>query len=334
LAEASPQETNAESETKMECPTCNNLYVDTVARCPYDGAGLVPHLPDPLIGTTFAERFEIQSLIGQGSGGAVYKARHKFMKRTLAIKVMHVGLMTDLSLVQRFRQEAEAASLLDHPNIVSVLDFGLSQEGYAYMVMDMLEGPSLLDLLHKLGHLTTDAAVRIFAQCSDGLGHAHSKGIIHRDFKPSNVILVNDANGKVHAKIVDFGIVKILPRAGEADPELTVRGEIFGTPTYMSPEQCAGLSLTPASDIYSWGISLYETLTGFPPFFAQSMPELMYMHIREKPVALRESSASISISNELSDMVMKCLEKEPHNRFQTMQQVKDALLSAVAISML
>jgi serine/threonine protein kinase len=248
--------------------------------------------------------------------------------------VMHVGLMTDLSLVQRFRQEAEAASLLDHPNIVSVLDFGLSQEGYAYMVMDMLEGPSLLDLLHKLGHLTTNAAVRIFAQCSDGLGHAHSRGIIHRDFKPSNVILVNDAEGKVQAKIVDFGIVKILRRAGEAVPDLTVRGEIFGTPTYMSPEQCAGLPLTTASDIYSWGISLYETLTGSAPFSAQSMPELMYMHIREKPVPLRDFSSSISISNELSDMVMKCLEKEPHNRFQTMQQVKDALLSAVAISML
>jgi DNA-binding NarL/FixJ family response regulator/tRNA A-37 threonylcarbamoyl transferase component Bud32 len=321
-------------EPKMECPICNDLFEDTYAKCPHHGVNLVPHERDPFIGTTFADRFEIQSLIGQGSGGAVYKARHKFMNRMLAIKIMHVGLMTDLSLVQRFRQEAEAASLLDHPNIVSVLDFGLSQEGYAYMVMDMLDGPSLMDLLHKVGHLTTDAAVPIFVQCSDGLGHAHSKGIIHRDFKPSNVILVTDADGDVQAKIVDFGIVKMLRRAGETIPDITVRGEVFGSPTYMSPEQCAGLAVTSVSDIYSLGVSIYESLTGAAPFSAESMPELMYKHIREPAVPLRDFSSSISISKDLSDMVMKCLEKEPHNRFQTMQQVKEALLSTVATSKL
>jgi serine/threonine-protein kinase len=293
----------------------------------------VANNPDPLIGTTFADRFEIQALIGQGSGGSVYKARHKFINRMLAIKVMHVDLMTDMSLVQRFRQEAEAASSLDHPNILSVLDFGLSQEGYAYMVMNMLHGPSLADLLHKLGHMNIDTAVQIFVHCSEGLGHAHSKGIIHRDFKPSNVILVGDADGRIQAKIVDFGIVKIFRRSGKAIvPDLSIQGEVFGTPTYMSPEQCAGLLLSPASDVYSWGVSLYETLTGAPPFTARSIPELMYMHIREVPKSLREFSSSFLISDELSDVVMKCMEKEPQHRFQTMQEAREALVSAMKVS--
>jgi DNA-binding NarL/FixJ family response regulator/tRNA A-37 threonylcarbamoyl transferase component Bud32 len=321
-----------ESERNMECPTCNNRFVDKVVRCPYDGTRLVWHKPDPLIGTTFADRFEIQSLIGQGSGGTVYKARHKFIKRTLAIKVMHVDLMTDLSLVQRFRQEAEAASSLNHPNIISVVDFGLSQEGYAYMVMDMLHGPSLSDLLRKLGHMNVDAAVQIFAQCAEGLDHAHKKGIIHRDFKPNNVILVGDAEARVQAKIVDFGIVKFIRPNAKPAPELTMQGEIFGTPQYMSPEQCSGFDLTPATDIYSWGVSLYETLASVAPFSAPTVLELMYKHIKESPVPLR-SVASSSISDELCEVVMKCLEKEPKNRFESMAAAKDALLRAFKASL-
>jgi DNA-binding NarL/FixJ family response regulator len=327
-----PEPDRGQCEEKMNCPRCNSLFVRGTVRCPYDGAGLTTVKSGSLSGTTFAEKFEILSLIGRGSGGSVYKARHKFTNRLLAIKVMHVGLMSDLNLMRRFRQEAEAASSLDHPNVLSILDFGLSSEGYPYMVMDMLDGPSVDDLLSEHGRISVDTAVRIFAQCSDGLGHAHSKGMIHRDFKPSNIKLVSSVDGRVLAKIVDFGTIKRVQCSNKADADLTVQGQVFGTPTYMSPEQCAGLPLTPATDVYSWGISLYEVLMGSAPFSAPSIPELMYMHIREAPVPPHKRSSAVSIPTALSGVIMQCLEKEPSDRFQTMGDLKDALLYACDIA--
>jgi DNA-binding NarL/FixJ family response regulator len=314
----------------LRCPTCNNLFASgETPVCPHDGERLTTAQSDPLSGTIFANKFEILSLIGRGSGGAVYKAKHIFTNRMLAVKVMHGGLMRNLKLIRRFRQEAEAASSLDHPNVLSVLDFGLTPDGQAYMVMDMLNGPSLSDLLDKLGRLDLNDTVRIFAQCCDGLGHAHRKGIIHRDFKPSNIILVGSTDGLGLAKIVDFGIVKMAQHKSHSNPELTLQGEVCGTPYYMSPEQCISLDLTPASDIYSWGASFYEALSGSPPFSAPSILELMHKHIYEAPVPLHEVC---QVPTVLSEVVMQCLQKDPASRFQTMGDVKDALLYASGIA--
>lgn len=309
------------------CPNCRVRLGEEYTQCPYDGQGLIE---DALIGSIFADRYEILALLGTGTSGAVYKARHRYMHKLVAIKIMHLELISDISLLKRFRQEAAAASSLTHKNIVSVIDFGLSPEGQAFMIMDYLGGNSLDELVANSSHVNWKASMEVFKQICDGLGHAHSNNIIHRDLKPSNVLVVNFNNKDLTVKLVDFGTAKLVAPNSE-NAGLTVPGQVFGSPTYMSPEQCMGLPLEPSSDVYSMGTLMYETLVGHPPFITENIVEAMYKQVNEEvpPISTAAARAGVSIDPRLQAIIMKALRKDKYQRYQSMQELKRDLDSVI-----
>lgn len=302
------------------CPNCRVRLGEEFTKCPYDGQEMKE---DALIGSVFADRYEILALLGSGTSGAVYKARHRYMHRLVAIKVMHLELIADITLLKRFRQEAAAASALNHPNIVNVLDFGLSPEGQAFMIMDYLGGNSLDELIFENKCLHWKLSTEIFKQISCGMGHAHNNNIIHRDLKPSNVLVVNFGQPDLMVKLVDFGTAKLVT-SESSGAGLTVPGQVFGSPTYMSPEQCMGLELEPNSDIYSMGALMYETLVGHPPFITESIVEAMYKQVNEECPAIKDAAAKagVVIDNRLQAIVTKALRKDKYQRHQSMQELR------------
>lgn len=245
------------------------------------------------------------------------------MRRTVAIKVVHPHLVSNAYAMARFQQESEAASCLNHPNIVTVHDFGLLPR--AYLVMDYLDGMCLSDLLANDAHLSLGRSLNIFVQICAGLVHAHQNGVVHRDLKPSNIMLVTIDGKKDCVKILDFGIAKLMLKENPTDIRLTSTGEIFGSPHYMSPEQCRGKPMDTRSDIYSLGCIMYRTLTGQRPIPGEDLLECLYNHVTVPPGRFKDVCPEIEVSESLERVILKCMEKEPENRFQTMSELKDVL---------
>jgi serine/threonine protein kinase len=314
----------ATTETKI-CLICHKAVNASLVKCPDDGGDLINTKQDKLVGEVFANRYRIISVIGQGGMSTVYKAQHTYMDRVVAVKLLHPHLVSDPISVQRFQQEAKAAASLSHPNIITVYDFGVTEEGLAFLVMDYLEGPSLGDLLDRTGPVPADEAIDIFRQVLKGLCHAHRKGVVHRDLKPRNMVLAVDEDGSVQVKIVDFGIAKVIPQDGGESQHLTQTGEVFGSPIYMSPEQCSGMTLDLRSDIYSWGCVMYEILTGAPPFLGKNAVETMSMHVNDPPPDFKQFAPNVVVPQEIQEVVINCLEKQPKKRYQTAGAVLDAL---------
>jgi tRNA A-37 threonylcarbamoyl transferase component Bud32 len=320
-----------ESETAIRakvCAVCNKEVSSQLERCPNDGGELIPVMGDPLVGTTFAEKYEIISILGEGGMSVVYKARHKYMERIVAVKLLHEHLVGDPLAVQRFERESKAASSLSHQNIVTVHDFGMTKKGQAYFVMDCLEGESLGEVLERDVRLTLADAISIFKQTCDGLEHAHKKGIVHRDLKPSNLVLIKQDDGSVLVKIVDFGIAKVIPKDGQAKQQLTQTGEIFGSPLYMSPEQCNGSELDHRSDIYSLGCLMYETLAGVPPFIGDNFINTVVKHINEPPPEFTRTAPEAGIPEQVEATIFKCLAKDPADRYQNVAILRQSLMDA------
>ncbi|HEY9791582.1 MAG TPA: serine/threonine-protein kinase [Candidatus Obscuribacterales bacterium] len=276
---------------------------------------------DALIGQRLADRYEILSLIGEGGIGLVYKARHVLMNRMVAIKIIRSEMIDNSTLIQRFQQEATAISKLDHPNIVQVYDYGVAPDGLPYLVMDYLEGTTLADLLTAQGKMSPDRAMPLFLQACHALKHAHENGIIHRDFKASNLVVCQDPLLGEVVKVVDFGMAKLLhPDADNMNfQELTQSGEVFGSPLYMSPEQCKGLRLDERSDLYSLACVMYYALAGRPPFLGENVLGTLQMQINDS--AVPPSNYQAEISPGLDSIVLKALQKEPDNRYQQMNEM-------------
>jgi serine/threonine protein kinase/uncharacterized protein HemY len=278
-----------------------------------------------LVGTILAGRYEILDLIGTGAMGQVYKAKHVLMKRLVAVKMMNANMVSGAAALKRFQKEAELASALNHPNILTVHDFGLTDEGAPYLVMAYLQGQSFDLVLEKERHLDPSRVVHIFRQLCAGLGHAHEKGVIHRDVKPSNIYLVELDGDPDFVKIVDFGIAKMLqPLEGESE-HLTRTGEVFGSPPYMSPEQCRARPVDGRSDIYSLGCVMYRALTGVNPILGYDLMEFLYKHVNEMPQSFSMVCPELNIPADFEALVFRALAKEPEERFQTMQELKNAL---------
>ncbi len=311
--------------TPKICPLCNTVYAGELSRCLDDGAVFIELKGYPSIGTIFAERYEIQALLGFGGMSIVYRARHKHMGRTVAIKVLHPDLVNDPYALERFEQESRAAATLNHPNIVTVYDFGMSARGQAFFVMDCLDGPTLEELLESNGILPAEKAVSVFKQICDGLDSAHRKGIVHRDLKPPNIALLRNDDGSDLVKILDFGVAKFINKAAPNFLRLTKTGEIFGSPLYMSPEQCLGKELDGRSDIYAFGCLMYEVLTGSPVIIAESFLEALNKHVGETPKSFKEVAPFLRIPKELEDIVFKCLMKAPEQRFQNVNELREEL---------
>jgi tetratricopeptide (TPR) repeat protein/tRNA A-37 threonylcarbamoyl transferase component Bud32 len=279
---------------------------------------------DKLIGQVIANRYLIVDLLGCGGMGMVYKATHQLMKRTVAIKILHQHLGSDIITVKRFQQEAQAVSSLNHPNIIAVHDFGVCDAG-PYLCMDYLNGVNLADVIAKEGFIAADRCLNIFTQACDALAHAHSKGIIHRDLKPSNIMLIETENEPDFVKLVDFGIAKILPQEGEQLQKLTQTGEVFGSPVYMSPEQVMGQAMDARSDIYSLGCLMYEALVGRPPLLGDNMLETMYKHLHDTPQPLKIGKTNAIKVERLEAVVSTALLKEPSQRYQSMDEIRQDL---------
>lgn len=312
------------SKNRKSCKTCSQDFADSaLICCPHDGTLLTPIVTDQLIGTVLAERYKILSLAGTGGMGSVYKGMHLLMDRVVAIKMLHAHLVSNSHALQRFQQEAKASCALAHPNIISVYDFGVAPQGQPYLVMEYLEGTSLSDVIQKEKHLPSDRVLHIFTQCCDALLHAHQNGVVHRDLKPSNIVLITQDTDKDFVKIVDFGIAKLLPSAGRETMHLTQTGELFGSPLYMSPEQCMAQKVDSRADIYSLGCVVYEALTGVPPLVGKHSVDTIQKHINEMPRALKYANPDIAVPDGLEPVVFKALAKDPNHRYQSMSDFKE-----------
>ncbi len=273
---------------------------------------------DDLIGQTIGGHYEILSRIGSGGMSTVYKARHTLLDKFVAIKFILPKLIYDKQTAKRFQQEAKAATELHHENICAVKEFEIHKENRAFLVMDYLDGKSLTDVIAKEGKLSSRRALDIAAQICTGLSHAHSKNVIHRDIKPANIVLVKDGRGEESVRIVDFGLAKLL-RNDPANPNLTQSGEVFGTPNYMSPEQCLGRGVDVRSDIYSFGCLMHEMYLGRPPFQASSNIEVIMNHVNDSP--------EIKGADDVEVLILKCLEKSPDKRYATADQLLEDINS-------
>ncbi|HVI01899.1 MAG TPA: serine/threonine-protein kinase, partial [Enhygromyxa sp.] len=267
-------------------------------------------MPSPkleaLVGRTLDDHYRLDKLLGAGGMGAVYKARHITLARDVAIKILHPDIGGDPSISKRFDREAQSASRLDHPNCVRVSDFGTTADGIKYLVMELLEGQ---ELTARLGQpWAPDAALALLEQVLAGLEHAHACGIVHRDLKPENVFLTRDAMGNEVAKIVDFGIAKLLDADG-ATEVLTRAGMVFGTPRYMSPEQAAGGKVDERSDLYAVGVLAHELLSGKVPFESEDLAAILRMQIMAPPPPLPAGTPGPVV-----EFVESLLEKSRHSR--------------------
>lgn len=270
-------------------------------------------------GQTIEGKYEILSLLGKGGMGVVYRVRQVFLNKELALKTIEKHCLND-TVIRRFQQEAKTSFSLDHPNIIKVNDFGVLEDGSPFLVMELVNGETLADRIKRSGRLSVDETVSIFIQVCFALAYAHECGIVHRDIKPSNIMLLKGlpvgAEGSV--KIVDFGIAKFTLHEGGEIQALTRTGEIFGSPLYMSPEQCTGNKLDQRSDVYSLGCVLFETLTGTPPFFGDNALSTMMKHQSDFPPSLREAALGIEFPAALEDIISRMLAKSPDQRYSNL----------------
>ena len=246
--------------------------------------------------------------------GTVYRARHLLMDRPVAIKVLHPRFVDNEAARARFQLEARAAVMLHHTNAVSVTDFGQTANGNVYLVMELLEGRTLRDLIAKEAPLETARATSIMLQTSAAVAAAHEAGIIHRDLKPSNILVTQSANAPAVVKVLDFGIAKLAADeyGSEDATAVTLPGTPIGTPRYMAPEQYEGRDLTPAADVYSLGVILYEMLTGMAPFTGATPLEIALKHKHDPLRSPREIVATIP--EDVERVVLHALEKQPEAR--------------------
>ena len=266
---------------------------------------------DPLIGKVIGAKYQILSFLGRGGMSVVYMAKQHPINRIVALKMLLAHLSKNEGSVKRFLQEATAAGQLTHPNVVSVFDFGLTEDGQPYLVMDLVKGDSLSQIVASRGPMPYKEALPLFIQICEGLTVAHEKGVIHRDLKPSNIVVEERADGR-HARIVDFGIAKMLDAESQ---QLTKTGEIFGSPFYMSPEQCEGRPLDNRSDIYSLGIVFYEVLTGIVPLAGKSSLETMRLHMEQTPESFQKIAPASNIPLALENIVFKMINKSREKRY-------------------
>lgn len=270
---------------------------------------------DPFVGRTLDEKYCVEERLGAGGMGAVYRARHLLMDRPVAIKVLHQRLVEDEAARVRFQIEARTAVLLRHSNAVTVTDFGQTSEGCVYIVMELLEGRTLREILSREAPIETARAISLMLQTCDAVGAAHQAGIIHRDLKPSNILVTQSADQPAVVKVLDFGIAKFAADMFDDDEgasSFVQKSSVIGTPRYMSPDQHNGSELTPAADVYSLGVMLYEMLTGMAPFTGTTRSEIAQKHANDAPHSLREIVASIP--EDVERVVLRALEKEPRNR--------------------
>jgi serine/threonine protein kinase len=318
----------------MICGRCNNSIPDMARFCNTCGLEVTTEdtheararhtatQTDPLIGATIGGKYHLYEKLGSGGMGMVYRACRTLIGDDVAIKILHFD-KDDSYESERFRREAQAAAKLKHANAVSIFDFGISDDGRQYLVMELVEGESLRQLIKRQGRLAPAFAAEIISQVCAALAEAHRHNIVHRDIKPDNIV-VELRNSKPEVTVLDFGIAKL---RGESAGTLTQTGSVLGTPHYMSPEQCLGEELDGRSDIYSLGIVLYEMLTAVVPFSAPISTAVVVQHVNQAPPSL--CGLNPDIPRTVERVVFHALEKKPEARPPTPGAFSAELMAAV-----
>lgn len=284
-----------------------------------------------LPGAVIAEKYEVVSLIGKGGMSSVYKIKHSQLDTVLALKLLDKSLWTDPDAVKRFKLEAQTIGRLTHPNLITYRDFGITAGGQPYLVMDYVDGSTLSDRIKPNQGMFLPTVIEIFQQLAEGLKIAHDQGIVHRDIKPGNIMFV--AEGSDQLKLVDFGLAKIVTEDGNQG--LTRTGDVFGSPLYMSPEQCLGKKVDHRSDIYSIGCVIYEAMTGKLPLKGNTILETMNNHVEKMhpkmtdidPGLIAAQRASWVNVEDLQYIVLRCLQKRPNDRYDSIDSLLDDLLN-------
>jgi hypothetical protein len=303
--------------------------------CPDDGTVTIDEklfksdTPADLTGQVFNNRYLINSLIGQGGMGAVYKATQISLNQTVALKLMNQKIVSDISQIKRFHQEARLASSLTSPHTIKIFDFGHLPNGLLYMAMEYLEGVSLSKTINREAPLQWERVIHIAKGICLSLHEAHSKGFIHRDLKPENIFLMDAPGEPDFVKVLDFGIAKVLPAEnGPEQSRLTDTGMVIGSAYYMSPEQIKMEPLDHRSDLYALGIVIYEMLTGLPPFMAETNVLIMYKQVHEPVPLITEEVTAEKVPENLLNAVYSLLEK---NRDKRPQSAKEAIAMLDAV---
>lgn len=334
-------------EKTLSCPQCGRRYAEPADRCSVDGS--------PLYGPEVLKRlgqrlnnYKIHSLLGEGGMGVVYRGEHAMLGKPVAIKVLHERFARREGALEQFLREAQAASRIRHPNIVDVTDFGETPDNCIYFVMEYLEGESLEDVLARDHHIELFNAVNVVRQVAHALAAAHDQGVVHLDLKPENIFLINrEGRRKIvrrlednaapqrfvvekeetfdFVKLLDFGVAKFTH--DNMGPGLGTRaGMVFGTPHYMSPEQARGERVDGRSDIYSLGVLFYEMILGEVPFEGDVALDILNAHVSEPPVPPNAKSPTIHVDEGTNRTILRCLNKDPRDRYQNMDELVAALV--------
>jgi serine/threonine protein kinase len=304
------------------CPICDKDFGDEVTICDVDGSVLRDRTPRPdtLVGRTIRGRYRVLERLGEGGMAIVYLAEQINVERKVALKVLHGRYSEDEEFVKRFRQEARLAASLNHSSVIRIYDFDQAADGMLFIAMEYLKGRNLKEFI-QARVVDVEKAVGFGIQIAEGLATAHRAGVIHRDVKPENIMVLS---GDQDIKLMDFGIARL--RESDAATRLTRAGIIMGTPLYMAPEQIEGGDVTERTDIYAFGIVLYEMLSGTVPFRAPTPSAVLMKHLKEVPMPLRKLRGEIPAS--IERIVIQTLEKKPDRRPKTMDQVASALRDA------
>jgi len=314
---ASPQPIESDASIRW-CPSCLAIYRAEFVRCPIDGGVLELSERDPLIGTTIAQNYVIDAFLGEGAMARVYRAHHALLAhKRFAIKIMIGDLAATLEMRLRFAQEANAASQLEHPNVVSVVDFGRSESGLMFIAMELVDGRSLAEVIAKDGALPARRVIALTRQICQGLAHAHERGLVHRDLKPDNIVIT----GRDRVRIVDFGLA--IPMDDERSTRLTGVGLAMGTPIYASPEQTCAEPVDHRADLFALGVTMFEMLAGKPPFDG-GLVEIIAQNASDRVPAIAERAGK-RIPPALEDIVRKLMRRDPSQRFADASAVLAAL---------
>jgi serine/threonine protein kinase len=305
----------------------------------------MPRSGDPLdelpAGTRLAQRYVVRKLVGNGGMSQVYLAEHDSIARRVAIKILHRELLGQPAVLERFAHEARASSTVQHENVVEVTDFGQTEDGRPFMVMEYLDGEDLGETLIREGPFSWGRARPILLQVLAALQAAHDEGVIHRDIKPENVFRISRMGSDDYVKVLDFGIAKVLARApgasggtgtgtgkSKSQPR-TLTGHVMGTPAYMAPEQCVGGPVDARADLYAVGVIAYQMLTGRTPFEGRTKGEIMQAQMFEPVPAMATIDPDLDLGANVEGVVRKALAKDPAERYGSAFAFADALFEDI-----